>query len=294
MNNTFYVYVHRRLDTGAIFNVGKGSGLRAWKVDGRNVYWKRIVKKVGYSVDIVVAGLTEDKAFGHEMGLIKHYRNLGLKLVNMTDGGEGKSGCVPSEETRKKLAVATKGENNPFYGKSHSEDTKAKIRKAKENIPESTKLKMRASKQNISLETREKMRISALNRNPEVNAKISATLKGRTLPEEVKLKISIAGLGRKMSEETKCKISTTKRLPENSRKQSELVSGANNPRADDNIYKFINKDGEVFKGTRLELSAKYSLNSELLSGLFHARKAKTACGGWRLAAPEEQSETEQL
>jgi len=34
-----------------------------------------------------------------------------------------------SEETRAKLSLATKGENNPFYGKHHTKETKAKISK---------------------------------------------------------------------------------------------------------------------------------------------------------------------
>ena len=71
---------------------------------------------------------------------------------NVTDGGEGSSGCSPSEETREKIRIAHIGkkaseetkkrmsksqrkrrinsENNPFYGKHHSEETKEKLRKA--------------------------------------------------------------------------------------------------------------------------------------------------------------------
>ena len=45
---------------------------------------------------------------------------------NMTEGGEGMRGWVPSEETRAKLRAAKSGENNPFYGKKLSPESIAK------------------------------------------------------------------------------------------------------------------------------------------------------------------------
>ena len=36
-------------------------------------------------------------------------------------------GKKPTEETRKRISIATKGENNPFYGKKHSEESLKKI-----------------------------------------------------------------------------------------------------------------------------------------------------------------------
>ena len=40
--------------------------------------------------------------------------------------GGGSNGS-PSEETRKKISKAFKGENHPMYGKHHTEETKKKI-----------------------------------------------------------------------------------------------------------------------------------------------------------------------
>lgn len=42
----------------------------------------------------------------------------------------GQSGKPITEATRIKLSKATKGENNPFYGKKHTAETKRKISKA--------------------------------------------------------------------------------------------------------------------------------------------------------------------
>ena len=53
---------------------------------------------------------------------------------NRTLGGDGKSGWIPSEETRKKILENrpnTKGKNNPFYGKTHTNEAKEKIRQSK-------------------------------------------------------------------------------------------------------------------------------------------------------------------
>ena len=41
---------------------------------------------------------------------------------NFTKGGEGTSGYKLSEEHKKKISRTVKGENNPFFGKTHSEE----------------------------------------------------------------------------------------------------------------------------------------------------------------------------
>ena len=53
MSNNFYVYVHRTADTGRIFYVGKGTKNRAWTKGSRNLHWRNIVNKHGYTVEIV-------------------------------------------------------------------------------------------------------------------------------------------------------------------------------------------------------------------------------------------------
>lgn len=40
---------------------------------------------------------------------ISHYRLLGAKLTNATDGGEGTPGLLPNQETRRKMSAAQKG-----------------------------------------------------------------------------------------------------------------------------------------------------------------------------------------
>ena len=113
----FYTYSHSKPD-GSVFYIGKGVGDRAWAKDNRNIHWHRTVKKHGYNVDVLAHWDTEDKAFDHEKFLISCFRDMGIKLVNMTNGGEGSAGYKWTDEQKAKVDIA--GEKNPMFGKRHS------------------------------------------------------------------------------------------------------------------------------------------------------------------------------
>ena len=166
----FYVYEHLRPDTGIVFYVGKGTGIRATRKADRNMYWKRIVSKIGeYKISKIVVDVDEELAFLVEQERIDQLKRLGVKLANMTLGGEGafgrkltqeqknkisvgnkgklhslesyarmadaKRGKKLSEEHKKKLAVAFSGEKNHMFGKTHSITAREKIRNAMKNAP---------------------------------------------------------------------------------------------------------------------------------------------------------------
>jgi len=110
----FYVYEHIRPDTGMVFYVGKGSGWRSGATQHRNSYWSRIVAKAGgFNVRKIVENVDEELAFLAEQERIDQLKRLGVKLSNLTDGGEGASN--PSEETRRKMSECRKGEKNPRF-----------------------------------------------------------------------------------------------------------------------------------------------------------------------------------
>ena len=125
----FYVYEHWRPDTDECFYVGKGRGKRANSMYGRNRHHKFIQSKLssmGMCVEVrIVAGeLTEDEAFNLEIERIKFWKQYGINIVNLTDGGEGQFGRKLSEESRIKIGIASKGRN---AGRKHSEETKKKM-----------------------------------------------------------------------------------------------------------------------------------------------------------------------
>jgi hypothetical protein len=88
------VYFHRRGDNNQVFYVGVGDKKkRAYVKGGRNQYWKNIVKKHGYSVEIVNQDITFDEALELEKEYIKSFGRD--TLTNMTDGGQGTLGLEP-------------------------------------------------------------------------------------------------------------------------------------------------------------------------------------------------------
>ena len=96
----FFVYLHRRASNGKVFYVGKGCRYRHKSLWNRSQHWQNIVNKHGYTIEIVQTGMQEWWAFELECELILKYRDHGL--CNRTDGGEGASGVVVSEETKQK------------------------------------------------------------------------------------------------------------------------------------------------------------------------------------------------
>lgn len=49
-------------------------------------------------------------------------------VFNFTRGGDGNSGYKHTQEWKDKMSERMSGENNPFYGEEHSEETKKKMR----------------------------------------------------------------------------------------------------------------------------------------------------------------------
>jgi hypothetical protein len=164
----FYTYAHIRKDTGKIFYIGKGTGRRFLRKNGRNSFWERIAKKHGYIAEILANWKTEQEAFDHEKLLILCFKDMGYVLANFTDGGEGSCGYRHTCETRKKLAKSSWNK-----GKQMSEETKKKLSAAQKGKHPSNKGKPCSEEQ---------------------KKKISNALKGRPLSEETKAKMSLAKL----------------------------------------------------------------------------------------------------
>lgn len=139
LRKDFYVYAHISNTTGKVFYIGKGSGRRAFSKKGRNTIWKSIAKS-GFTVKIIKDHLFEECAFSFEKIIIN---SIGVEnLSNLTSGGEGTSGWVPSREFRERLSEIRKGipphpnarapdaifrRIEKLRGKKHSEDHKRKI-----------------------------------------------------------------------------------------------------------------------------------------------------------------------
>jgi len=124
----YYTYAYLRED-GTPYYIGKGKGDRAYRKDGRPCATPKDKNKIIH----LKTNLTEEEAFNHEkyMIFILGRKDLGTGILyNKTDGGEGKSGCYPSEETKRKISEAVKGKNHPLYGIKPSLETRNKMSKS--------------------------------------------------------------------------------------------------------------------------------------------------------------------
>jgi len=196
----YYTYAYLREDRTPYY-IGKGKGNR--------IYEKRKSIKPPKDKSRIIylkQNLTEEEAFKHEIYMIDVFgrKDLGTGILyNMTDGGDGSSGCIPSEETRRKMSEAGKGR---IFSKEH-----------RRKIGESNKRRI------VSAETRRKISDAHKGENnhnygktlsEETKRKQSEVKIGKNNPnygkshsEETKRKISEAAKGKTPSKETRKKLS---------------------------------------------------------------------------------------
>ena len=172
----YYTYAYLREDRTPYY-IGKGKGDRIYS---KQKYIKPPKDKS--RIIYLKQNITEEEAFKHEIYMIDVFGRIDLGtgiLHNRTDGGEGSSGCIPSEEHKRKISEANKG-------RILSEETKRKIGEASKGktVSEETKRKMSDANKGhiVSEESRKKM---------------SDAQKGKTLSKETRRKKSVAMSGRK-------------------------------------------------------------------------------------------------
>ncbi len=203
----YYTYAYLRED-GTPYYIGKGKNRRAFDRKGHSVFVppkERIL--------FLKQNITEEEAFKHEIYMISVFgrKDLGTGILhNKTDGGDGASGIVFSEETKRKLSEKQRCEGNSFYGKKHSEETIERMRKIKTGKIHKQETKSKISNshkgKSITEETKEKLRKSNIGKtiSQEVRDKISKSLSGdnhymfgKSLSQEIKNKISKSLSGEK-------------------------------------------------------------------------------------------------
>jgi hypothetical protein len=91
--NDWIVYRHIRLDKNIPFYIGIGKDInRPYNKKDRSNFWKSIINKAEYIVEILFDNLTKEQAIEKEIEFIKLYGRIDLKngsLCNMTCGGDG-------------------------------------------------------------------------------------------------------------------------------------------------------------------------------------------------------------
>ena len=179
----------------------------------KNDWIKKVIREENkVMIKIIESVNIEDKKElnPYEVFYVKLFRDLGHKLTNATDGGDG--GCNMNQETRDKIAKSR-------IGKKHSEESKLKISESlfgnsyALGFKHSEETKEKESKSQTgrkhSEETKEKMRVWNTGRkmSPESVEKSRLAKIGKKATEESKKRMSEAQKGREHSEETKQKMS---------------------------------------------------------------------------------------
>jgi hypothetical protein len=123
MENNYYTYAYLREDKTPYY-IGKGRGKRIYSTN-------RLINppKDKSRIIFLKKNLTEAEAFKHEIYMIfvLGRKDLGTGMLrNRTDGGEGSSGAIRSEETKKKMSVAKSGKNHPQFGAPKTEEQRKK------------------------------------------------------------------------------------------------------------------------------------------------------------------------
>jgi hypothetical protein len=226
------VYQHRRVDTKEVFYIGIGKSIkRAYDKTGRSLYWNKYTAKYEYEIEITHEDIIWEEACSIEKYLISFYGRKDLRLgalINQTDGGEG--AINPSAVTKKLISDSKLGdlnpakrlvvknkiantllgrkhkiktlelfskqrskENNPMYGKTHSQDAIDKIKAANRFYWENEENRLRVSKRRTGkiMDNETKKKLSEKNRG-EKNP-----FYGKKHTEETKLKLKKAWEKRK-------------------------------------------------------------------------------------------------
>lgn len=162
---------------------------------------------------------------------IRILRLMHPDCLNVSDGGEGPAGVVPSPVARARMSAAHMGKVNSPESIARAAASRRGMKMPPEAVAKSAAWRRG---QKHSLESRAKMKASAVHRpkiSPETRAKLSASLRGRVVSPETRAKLKQAWerdresriqklpsrLGVTHSPETRARLSaahTGRKLPE--------------------------------------------------------------------------------
>ena len=178
------VYRHRKLDDGQVFYVGIGNKKRPYVKNKRSSFWKNIVIKHGYEVEILAENMSLEDAKDIERLLIFEYGRIDLgtgTLCNLTDGGEGTCNVTP--EVRKKISERRKGVRTLPIGYKRSDEFKLKISLSKKGKPSTFKGKKHTEEAKAIIREKRAKQVFSL----ESSKKKSQSLSGGKNPFSIKI-----------------------------------------------------------------------------------------------------------
>jgi hypothetical protein len=189
MNNIFYTYAYLREDKTPYY-IGKGKGDRVYKKSKNDIRPPRDKSKI----ILLKQNLSEGDAFNHEKYMIAIFgrKDLGIGILhNRTDGGDGSSGVLQTEETKLKRSNALKGRPRPEEVKNKiGEKNKGRTQsqEARNKIGDTHKGNTYWVGRKHTEQSKQKMRDAKVGK--------SSHMKGKSHSEETKDKISSSKKGK--------------------------------------------------------------------------------------------------
>ena len=185
----YYTYAYLRED-GTPYYIGKGRGNRIYQKSGDVIKPPKNKNRIIF----LKQNLTENNAFKHEIYMISIFGRKDLNtgiLHNRTNGGEGASGHIQSEEAKQKRSIALKGKSRPQEVKEKiGEKNKGKTQsqEARNKISDTHKGNTYWVGRKHTEESKQKMRDAKIGK--------SSHMKGKSHTEETKDKISASKKGK--------------------------------------------------------------------------------------------------
>jgi hypothetical protein len=201
----FYTYIHRTADDGRIFYVGKGVGYRLSAKNGRNKYWHNIVNKHGFRYEVCSYWDTDADAYEHEKLLILCFKDLGITLANLNDGGKGGTSGrkMPTGQYEKHVARVRLQAQDPIRNAKISDKLKTSSHHWRGKPPHN-------KGKPILSHVKEAMMRKHVSVNPDAMQKMIAAKTGVPLSAEHKQKLSLAHKGKPKSDAMKAKLAKSK------------------------------------------------------------------------------------
>lgn len=194
--------------------------------------------RIVYQVIEEFEKITDEELLKKEIYYIKEFDTYNSG-ANKTIGGNTVTGMKHSEDTKRATSERTKGVNNPFYGKKHTEESLEKMsnfQKGKE-INDNQRKGLSAQWQ------------KGVPKSESHRKNISKGLKGRTYSEETLKKMSEAKKGKKMTKDSiEKRVESIRMFP-------------------DNIILEIFIKSNLTKLTNKELSLQYNCGKTLISNV---------------------------
>jgi len=214
--------------TGRSLEIRLAEHLDEARKGGRNRRSREIRAMLSQGFIPTISLITEaNNGIGAERAYIKYFKDSGVDLWNMTDGGEGfEVGHVMSEKTKRKLSLALTGKQGTPWSNDHRAKWNNSIKeywdlpgtredrstKAKESLTPAVRnkiseaLKGRPRPEDVIERVRQANRRAC--RTPEFRKRMSLLNKGRIHTSETRMKNRLAKLGTRQSTEHRKNISS--------------------------------------------------------------------------------------